>query len=45
MTDLAIRAGRAITPDGEVARTVLVTRGRIEALLAFDARVDADDQV
>jgi allantoinase len=40
--DLVLRAPRLITPDGERAGSVAVRGGRIAAVLALDAEVDAD---
>lgn len=40
--DLVLRAPRLITPDGERAGSVAVRDGRIAAVLALDAEVDAD---
>ncbi|UJW35962.1 allantoinase AllB [Saccharothrix sp. AJ9571] len=40
--DLVLRAPRVITPDGEVARAVGVTGGRITAIEPLDAGLSAD---
>jgi allantoinase len=41
--DLVIRAARAISPQGEVARAVGIRDGRIAAIEALDAALAADD--
>ena len=45
MADLVVRSRRVVTPDGERAAAVLVEGGRITAVLARDAVVDAAEDV
>jgi len=41
MVDLVVRSRRAVTPDGERPAAVVVTEGRIVAVEAYDAVLDA----
>jgi allantoinase len=45
MVDLVVRSRRAVTPDGERAAAVVVRDGRIVAVDAYDAVVDAAEDV
>ena len=45
MVDLVVRSRRAVTPDGERPAAVAVRDGRIVAVEAYDAAVDAADDI